>query len=454
MSSLDEPAAERLAGEVLDLARALIAVDTSNYGPGRCEETPAAELLREYLEGAGVACELVAREPRRANLVARVPGTGAGPSVALVGHLDVVPADARDWTHPPFAAVVDDDGYLVGRGALDMKNEVAARAVALAELARCGGAPGGDLLMLAVADEEDGRGRVGMNWLVGARPDLRADLALNEGGGVRYDLADGRTVVEVSVGEKGTFPTTVEMLGEAGHASIPSLGRNAVPLLGEALRRIGAGMPTPARHDAVDAMLHVLLGRALRDDDDLEAVIAQVAALHPMIASMLPALAGTTMAPTLLAGSTALNVMPARASVTLDCRILPGTTAEQVDAAVRARLGEGLDYELSHPDVLVGGNYSPASGVLWDACAAALASSDPGAVMLPTLCTGFTDSVYLREAFGTVAYGLNPFRTTPAEVVEAGYHNKDERVHVDDLLGSTLFHLDVIARLAAGASTP
>lgn len=435
-----------LVDEVISLARDLIRVDTSNFGPGRCEETPAARLLAEHLEAAGVECELVAREPGRANLVARLPGSGAAPSLAFVGHLDVVPADARDWTHPPFAAVVDDDGYLYGRGAVDMKNEVAARAVALASLAREGFRPAGDLWLLAVADEEDGRGHVGMNWLVNERPDIRPAYAINEGGGLRYTLADGRTVVEVSVGEKGTLPVVVTALGEAGHASMPTVGRNAVPLLGEVLRRIGDGLPQPSHHEVVDAMLAVLLDREVGPHDDLVPLVAQAAALHPQLEHALPALVGTTMAPTLLEGSSALNVMPARASVTLDCRLLPGTDEHDVDAAVLARL-EGLDVELDHHDVLVPGNHSPASGPLWDAVRDSLHGVDPGARLLPTMSTGFTDSVYLRRAWGTVAYGFNPFRVTPADVVEAGYHNRDERVHVDDLVTSTHVHRALARRL-------
>ena len=130
------PPTQSLHHEVLEVARALIRFDTSNAPGLPGNETLAAAYLHEYLTGAGVDCELVARDPNRANLVARIPGTGAAPSLAFVGHLDVVPADPRDWTHPPFAAVVDEGGWLWGRGAIDMKNEVAARAVAMASLAR------------------------------------------------------------------------------------------------------------------------------------------------------------------------------------------------------------------------------------------------------------------------------------------------------------------------------
>ena len=430
-----------LSAEVLRVARDLIRIDTTNGN-----ETQAAAYLRDYLAGAGVAAELVAKDPARANLVARLPGTGGAPSLAYVGHLDVVPADPRDWTHPPFEAVVDDAGYLFGRGAVDMKNEVAARCVAVAELARSGFLPRGDLWLLMVADEEDGAADVGMRWLLEARPDIRPDLAVNEGGGQRLQLVDGRTVLTLSVGEKGTQPVRLTALGEAGHASMPALGANAVPLLAALLRRIGRGDADAAASPLLDATLDALgvVGRTLEER------IAAAIPLHPTFAHALPPLAGTTMAPTLLEGSTARNVMPARASATLDCRVLPDVGPEEVLAAVRARLGdlrEGVDYELDLPEPIVPGSASAPGGALPAAVSAWLAETEPGVGTLPVLCTGYTDSSFLRAAGGTAAYGFSPFRATPTSVLDAGYHNADERVHVDDLTLSAEFHLDLARRL-------
>jgi len=437
-----------LADEVLALARGLIRIDTTNGN-----ETEAAEHLAAYLTDAvrgtaaegRVEVELVARDPRRANLVARLRGRGDGSgSLAYVGHLDVVPADPQDWTHPPFDAVVDDTGYLFGRGAVDMKNEVAARAVAFAELARSGFQPADDLWLVMVADEEDGSADVGMRWLLEARPDIRPDLAVNEGGGQRLELADGRVVLLLAVGEKGTQPVRVAAVGEAGHASMPTLGDNAVPHLGELLRRVGQGLPTMEPTELLDATLSVLLDDP---DPDVATALQQAIPLHPTFVHSLPPLAGTTMAPTLLHGSAARNVMPARAWMELDCRILPGTTPDQVERAVRDRLGEGVRYELSFPEATVPGSASPPHGRLPDAAAAFLAEQDPGASLLPVLCTGFTDSSFLRAAGPTAAYGFSPFRATPTEVLDAGYHNADERVHVDDLSYSVEFHLDLARRL-------
>ena len=438
-----DPDADRRRQEAVALAVDLIAIDSTNGN-----ETAVAECLAAYLTANGIESELIARDPARANLVARIPGTGDGPSLAFVGHSDVVPADPRDWTHPPFGAVVDDTGYLWGRGAVDMKNEVAARAAAMASLARSGWRGAGDLLLVVVADEEDGSAFVGMNWLVDERPDLATTYALNEGGGFPFALVDGRRVVEVSIGEKGTCPVRVDAIGEAGHASTPTLGDNAVPLLGRLLARLDQGVAEPLDHPAVRVMLESLLGGGAVDRLGLVEALRQASALHPTLAESLPAVAGTTMAPTMLHGSTARNVMPARAGVELDCRILPGTTEAEVLDAVRRRLGDDVAYELSFAEPAVHGNASVAEGPLWDVVRD-WSHATLGAQMFPTLCSGFTDSVYLRRSFGTVAYGFSPFSTTPTEVVEAGYHNADERIHVDDIALSADFHTHAARTLLA-----
>jgi acetylornithine deacetylase/succinyl-diaminopimelate desuccinylase-like protein len=425
-----------LREEAVELLRDLIRVDTSNP-PGR--ETPAAKLLKDYLEASGVECELVAKDPDRANLVARIPGSGGGPSLGLVGHTDVVPADERDWRHPPFSGHVDEDGFLWGRGAVDMKNETATRAVTMAVLAREGFRPRGDLVFFAEADEEAGDEAVGMVWLVEARPDLRVDYALNEGGGERLALADGRVVVPLEVGEKATLPTLVTALGEAGHASMPSSGANAVPRLAILIQRLAEHRTEQRLLPETRAMLEELAGPF---DGNLDAALERVATLHPSFREWIPPLFATTIAPTRLRGSPARNVMPSRASVECDCRVVPGTGPEELDAELRRALGEDLPFELEFLEDPVGGTVSPLGTPLEDACRAFLARRDPRATLLPTMATGFTDSHYLREAWGTVAYGFWPFRHTPNEVYGSGFHNRDERVHVDDLGYAVEFHIE------------
>ncbi|UMG93497.1 M20/M25/M40 family metallo-hydrolase [Nocardioides sp. TF02-7] len=362
MTGSTGPTGIDLAEETLRVARDLIRIDTSNapaehLGRPPGEETLAAEYLHGYLTGHGVECELVARDERRANLVARIPGSGDAPSLAFVGHTDVVPADARDWTHPPFAAVVTDDGWLHGRGAVDMKGEVAARAVAMAALARSGFRPRGDLWLLAVADEEDGMYDVGMRWLLEERPDIRPAMAVNEGGGERLPLTDGRVVVPVGVGE-GHLPRAGQRR-RRGRPRVDAVDRpQRRAAAREVLRRVGAGMPAAQPSPLLERTLEVLLGSV---PADLAEGAERAGRLHPALAHLLPALTGTTMAPTMVGGSSKRNVMPARAWVELDCRILPGTTADEVERAVRDRLGHDLPYELDWPEHLVAGSSSPES---------------------------------------------------------------------------------------------
>ena len=208
---------------------------------------------------------------------------------------------------------------------------------------------------------------VGMQWLLAHRPDIRPDHSVNEGGGERLELSDGRLLYSVGVGEKGTYPARVTALGEAGHGSTPTVGDNAVPHLGEVLARIGRGLPEPVPHPAVDAMLRVLVGDY--DETGLADALARAGALHPELAHLLPAVAGITMAPTMVGASNKRNVMPSRAWVELDCRIQPGMTEADVEAAVRARLGDDLAYDLSWPEPLIAGGASPPDGPVVDAVA-------------------------------------------------------------------------------------
>jgi acetylornithine deacetylase/succinyl-diaminopimelate desuccinylase-like protein len=436
--------AERdLRDETTALLRDLLRVDTTNP-PGH--ETAAATLLKDYLEASGVHCELVARDPDRANLIARIPGTGDGPSLALLGHTDVVPADPAGWTHPPFAGYLDDDGYVWGRGAIDMKNETASRAVAIAVLARSGFRPRGDLLLIAEADEENGTDVVGLQWLVRERPDIGTDYVINEGASERLRLADGRTVVTINVGEKATLPALVTALGRSAHASTPQAGANAVPRLATLISRLAAARPERRLLPETRALLEALVGTV---DGDVDDAIARAERLHPAFSELVAPLFATTIAPTRLRGSDARNVMPARASVECDIRVLPGTTEAQLEAELAAALGSDVPHEVEFLEPPNGGSVSPIDTPLYDVCRRWVAENDPGAILLPTVCTGFTDSHFMRDAFGSVAYGFWPMRHTPYEVAAGGIHSVDERVHVDDLGYATRFHVEACRAIGA-----
>ncbi len=410
--------------EVVELLQALIRLDTVNP-PGN--ETQAAELLRDYLEPFGVDCELYARVPERANLVARIPGTGDGPSLLLLSHTDTVLADPAEWSVDPWSGELK-DGCVWGRGALDMKNQVAANAVAIASLAREGFRPKGDLIFAATADEEMGEGEVfGLEWLCEAYPDaVRCDYAVNEGAGDRVEIG-GRVLYLCSSAEKRSSPFTLRVNGRSGHGSMPGIADNALVKAARLIERLGEFVPEPVLTPETEGFLGALLDRVPSPGDAL----AAARGVDPVAAEMIEPLLGLTVAPTMIEASTKRNVIPGKVEVTVDCRLLPGQTEADAEAVLRPWLGEG-DYEIAWRDAQ-GGTRSDLDTPLWSAISSFVEGMEPDARLAPICVAGFTDSHWLREAFGTVAYGFFPLRTMSAEVAARLIHSADERIPVDDL---------------------
>jgi acetylornithine deacetylase/succinyl-diaminopimelate desuccinylase-like protein len=408
--------------EVSELLQRLIRLDTTNP-PGN--ETAAAELLRDYLEPAGVECELFARVPERANLVARLRGTGHGPSLAFLSHTDVVLADAAEWERDPFGAELVGD-EIWGRGALDMKCEVAASAVALATLAREGWRGSGDVVFIAAADEEVGAG-FGLEWLVREHPDaVRTDYSVNEGGGERIALGD-RVVYRGATAEKMTSPFLLRVLGRSGHASMPSIADNALVKAAPLIERLGGFTAEPQLVPEVEAFFRAALGSVPAPADAL----AAAQALSPLAGELVEPLLGMTVSPTKATASEKRNVIPAVCEITIDVRLLPGQSPADAEAALRSCLGEG-DYELVNL-AQSGGTRSAIGGPLWDAAESFVAAEEPGAALAPVCVAGFTDSHWVRDAFGTVAYGFFPSRTMAPELASRLIHSANERVPVADV---------------------
>jgi acetylornithine deacetylase/succinyl-diaminopimelate desuccinylase-like protein len=408
--------------EAVELLQELIRLDTTNP-PGN--ETLAARLLRDYLEAAGVECELHARVPERANLVARIRGRGDGQSLAMLSHTDVVLADAAEWERDPFGGELVDD-HVWGRGALDMKSEVVASAVALAALAREGWRGSGDLIFVAAADEEVGDG-FGLQWLVEERPAaVRADFSINEGAGDRVELG-GKVLYLCSTAEKMSAPFRLRVLGRSGHASMPGIADNALVKAAPFVERLGAFEAEPRLIPEVEAFLAALLPEVPPPGQAL----AAARGIAPLAAELIEPLLGMTVAPTMVHASDKRNVIPAVCEVTVDVRLLPGQTPEEAEATLRAWLGDG-EYELVNYE-RQGGTRSPIGGALWDAVQSFVAEEEPGANAAPTCVAGFTDSHWMREAFGTVAYGFFPARAMDSETAARLIHSANERIPVSDL---------------------
>ncbi len=431
-----------LRDEVVELLQELIRLDTVNP-PGN--ETRAAELLRDYLEPYGVECELYARVPERANLVARLPGSGEGPRLMLLSHTDTVLADPKEWSVDPWSGELR-DGHVWGRGALDMKGQVAASAVAIASLARDGFRPAGDLLFAATADEELGEGiDYGLSWLCREHPEaVRCEFAVNEGAGDRIELG-GRVLYLCSSAEKRSSPFALQVHGRSGHASMPGIADNALVKAARLIERLGTFAPEPRLTPETEGFLAAIVDEVPSPADALEAARA----VDPVAAELVEPLLGLTVAPTIVDASHKRNVIPGRCEVVVDCRLLPGQSEAEAESAIRGWLGAG-DYDLEWRDGQ-GGSRSQLGTTLWEAIAEFVAALEPGARLAPICVAGFTDSHWLREAFGTVAYGFFPMRAMSPELAARLIHSADERAAVDDLELGVEF-LRSVAR-AIGAAT-
>ncbi len=410
-----------LREEATRLLQSLIRANTVNP-PGN--ETVAAELLRGYLAGSGVSCELVGRSPERLNLVARLPG-GDGPSLALISHTDTVRADAEEWSRDPWSGDLV-DGEIWGRGALDMKSQAAASAVAVASLAREGFLPAGDVVLALTADEEVNED-YGLAWLVREHPELvHAGYSLNEGGGERC-VFGGRVFYLCAVAEKMSAPFRLHVRGRSGHASTPAIADNALVKAATYLEALGRYEPPTQLIPEVRRFLEVVLGEM----PPLEEALTRARELHPLAAELVQPLLSLTLSPTMIEASRQRNVIPAQCVVTVDCRLLPGMTPEDADPLVRAALGHG-DYELEWYE-RDGGTRSPMDTPLWSVLERWVGEIEPGARLAPISCAGFTDSHWLRQAFGTIAYGFFPMKAMSGELASRLVHSADERIAVDDL---------------------
>jgi len=426
-------ARDGLDREALELLARLLQTDTTNP-PGN--ETAAALVLRDYFAEHGLAAELVGEFPERQNLVVRLPGARPGPRLGLLGHLDVVPAEASEWSVPPFSGV-ERDGYLWGRGATDMKNQVAAQAVAVARLAHAGAPFAGELLYLATADEERGD-YCGARWLVTHRPELvRCDYLLNEGGG-NYSVVRGVRLYPLTVGEKAFADFRITVRGRGGHGSVPLHDLNPVERLGRVITalagHVAEARPSPLTARYVDRLVADGDLRArLADASSARAAVAELYASDPESAQLIEPLLGVTFSPTILQASDAVNVIPSHASVEVDSRILPGQTGDDVRREVDAALA-GIDgWEFAWTD-LTSGNESPAPTPLSAAIESVMAELVPGAEVVPLHLCGFTDSRWFREAFpDIVAYGFCPYLAEDTATMGGREHARDERIALADV---------------------
>jgi acetylornithine deacetylase/succinyl-diaminopimelate desuccinylase-like protein len=427
-----KPAAE-LGADAVDLLCQLLRIDTSNP-PGN--ERPLQELLAELLTAAGFDCILEGAEPDRPNLIARLEGERPGPTLCVLGHSDTVPADPAEWSFDPWAGDVV-DGYVRGRGAIDMKGQVAAEVAGVAQLAREGWRPAsGDLLMVVTVDEE--AGVLGAKWLSEEHPELvRSDFVVNEAGGAMLEVA-GKRLYPVAMGEKGVFRLLLRARGTAGHASMPRIGDNALLRLVPILARLGQEPRLAAEPEALELLAALGVAPADAGDGDAEAeqaalreAVERVRASSPVIADyLLEPMMSVTMSPTVISASRKENVIPSVAEVLLDTRAPPERGEPEVRAEIERVLGPDVEIEFT---IEVVGNRSPPRTELREAIDRWLERVDPGAETVPIVMPGFSDSHWFRKAFGAVAYGFWPRNGMPFDELEPLIHGADERTSASDM---------------------
>ena len=427
----------------IELLRDLIRVPSVNRGTrdeGDGNERLAAERVADHLRAAGLEPKLFEKQKGRTNVVARVKGTGAKPPLLLNAHLDVVEADAKSWKHDPFGGEIH-DGYVWGRGAIDMKHMAAMSACVMSLLAaqvKEGKKLERDVIFAAVADEEAGC-ELGSLFLCDEHPDeVRAEYMLGEIGAFSLHLF-GRTFYPIQVAEKGVCWVRATYEGTPGHGSMPDPD-SAIVRLSKAITRLGKGRLPMHPNEVVTAFLH---GLAKELPSPQRHVLKRLTT--PQVASLIldhlvrdpgqrrsfGAMLSNTASPTVLRAGSMVNVIPGRASVELDGRTLPG----QSDSAFLDELREALGGD-PHLEVLRSLPPVEATSAtpLFDVLASTVRRHDPTGHPLPYLIPGFTDAkAYAR--LGTTCYGFAPVKFDPTHGVDFAkmYHGHDERVPVDGL---------------------
>jgi acetylornithine deacetylase/succinyl-diaminopimelate desuccinylase-like protein len=413
----------------VELLQTLIRFDTTNP-PGN--EAACIAYIRDLLEKAGFETLILARDEARPNLVTRLAGRGDAPPLLMYGHVDVVTTAGQTWTHPPFEGRVG-DGYVWGRGALDMKGAVAMMMAALLRARAQGLTPPGDVILSVVSDEEAG-GDYGALYLVENHPDLFAGVryAVGEAGGFTFHLG-GNCLYPIMIAEKQICWLKATVRGTGGHGSMPLRGQ-AMARLSRLLQKLDRHrLPahvTPVARQMVETMAAVLpAAQGL--------VVRQI--LNPALTNGLLALLGSTgavldpllhntVSPTILHGSDKINVIPNQVTVELDGRLLPGRTPDELLAELGRLLGDEVGLEVARYEP---GPPEPDMG-LFDTLANILRESDPGGIPMPLLLSGVTDGRHFAR-LGIQTYGFTPMKMPPGFDYWKLAHAADERIPVDSL---------------------
>ncbi|MFK0217042.1 M20/M25/M40 family metallo-hydrolase [Streptomyces vinaceus] len=426
-----ESPVDRLAlDEAVDFTSGLIRIDTTNRGGGDCRERPAAEYVAERLAAAGAEPVLLERSPGRTNVVARIEGTDPGAEALLVhGHLDVVPADASEWSVDPFSGEVR-DGVVWGRGAVDMKNMDAMVLAVVRAWARAGVRPRRDIVIAYTADEEDSAVD-GSGFLADRYPHLFEGCTegLSESGAFTVHNGPGQALYPIAAGERGTAWLKLTAQGTAGHGSKPNRA-NAVSRLAAAVARIGEyRWPVRLTGTVAACITRLAALQGLTVDPgargfDLDTVLGKLGPAGLLV----EATVRNSTNPTMLSAGYKLNVIPGTATAYVDGRMLPGTEAEFI-ATLDELTGPDVTWEFHHREVAL---EAPVDGRTFAVLRESVERFDPEGHVVPFCMAGGTDAKQFSR-LGITGYGFSPLKLPPGFDYWSLFHGVDERVPVDAL---------------------
>ena len=439
-----------LTAETVDLLQVLIRNQCVNDGTAHSgHETRNADTLRAFLGSTGLDLQHYEPTPDRGSLVARIEGSDpSAPSLCLMGHTDVVPVNEAGWSRDPFGAELI-DGEVWGRGAVDMLNLTASMAVAFRHLATTGFRPKGDLIFFAVADEESGS-KHGAQWMADHEADaIRADYVLTESGGLHSGSAEAPSV-GINVGEKGVAWRRLRVRGTPGHGSAPFRSDNALVKAAAVVQCLADYRPPARFHELWREKV-----QSLGVDDDMQRLLLDRDAIDQLLADMpsrgaashLHACTHTTFSCNVVQGAMKTNIIPDLVDLEVDIRTLPGETADDVQAHLRAALGDLADTVEVEMLMNDAATISPINTPLWDSLQRSIAKPFPTSRPTPQLVVGFTDARIYRR-MGAVAYGAGLFSPS----LDAGdyglrFHGNDERIDVESLALTTNLWIDVVRDL-------
>ena len=441
-----------IESEVTALLSDLIRIDTTNP-PGN--ETKAAKYLAETLERDDFECELYESAPGRGSVITRIKGIGEKPSLLLLSHLDVVAANPKEWSINPFEGTIR-DGFVWGRGTLDMKGMTALEVMTMRLLKRNNVELKVDVILAATADEEKG-GEAGAGWLVQNHPDkIRADYVLNEGGGLAMPI-NGENLYTIQTAEKGILWLKVKAKGKPGHGSVPGAADNAIMRMNKVVEKLGTYranislVPTVKQYLAAIAQkekpIQQDLQALLENPADSDQILDNLARRDNGLAEEIRAMLRMTITPTMIKGGVKENIIPSECETVFDCRVLPGQTPAEAMGMIKNLLKdvglEKLEFETIQANEP---SESPVETRLYEQIVAVLKEFESNCSVAPTMLTGGTDSRFFRRT-GSVCYGFQPMHADVAHgEIHKMVHGIDERISIANLVFGTSVLYEVVKR--------